>query len=144
MKLLDCLNISKADNKYDAAIRAFYAVFYIAGFIVFFAVGLEHMKLRTWILAFVCAFFGATVYGAIAKGIINFIRRDRKDSKPDALRKLLQTVFFAVATVAFIAVGVQENQTKTWLIAFVGAYGGAFIFTVIAQLIIFMTQKETR
>lgn len=142
MKLTDIFDVSKADNKYDAAIRSFYLIFYAAGFMIFVAVGLNSMTLQTWLLAFFGAVFGGTAYGTIAKMIINIVRTDRQKNKADTLIQLFYVVFFSLATVAFLAIGFQENNLKTWLIAFVGAYGAATIYSSIAKLIVTLKRKD--
>ena len=135
-------NVSKAENKYDAAIRASYIICYAAGFIIFFAVGLDSMELKTWIIAFPCCTFGATVYGTIAKMVINAIRKDKIESKADTLIKLCHIVFFAIATAAFLASGFTYGGLKYWIIAFVGSYGGAVICSAIAQVVVSFLRKD--
>lgn len=142
MKIRNIFFQNKTDNKYDTAIRSFYLLFYVGGFIVFFSVGLESMKLQTWVLAFFCSAFGATVYGTIAKMIINMIRKDKQKNKADILIKLFYIIFFSLATVAFLAISLQENNIKIWLIAFVGSYGTATIFSTIVQLIVTLARKD--
>lgn len=142
LKIRDIFNVSKADNKYDMAIRSFYLIFYAAGLIIFFAVGLNSMELQTWILAFFGAVFGATAYGTVVKMIINMVRKDRQKSKADTLINLFYVVFFSLATVAFFAIGFEHNNLKTWLIAFVGSYGAATIYSAIARLIVTLVRKD--
>ena len=142
MGIRSMLNINKADNKFDMAIRSFYLIFYTAGFIVFLAVGLNSMNIKTWILAFLCSIFGATVYGTIAKMIINMVRKDKQVDKLGILKRLFYVILFSLATVAFLAIGLEEKTIKTWIIAFVGSYGGAIIFSSIAQLIITLAKKD--
>ena len=142
MKILNNFIPNKTDNKYDNAIRSFYLLFYVGGFIIFFLVGLESMKLKTWFLAFFCSAFGATVYGTVAKMIINMIRKDKQENKADILIKLFYIIFFSLATVAFLAIGFQENNIKTWIIAFVGSYGTATIFSTITRLIVSLARKD--
>jgi len=142
MKILNILLSNKTNNKYDIAIGSFYLLFYASGFIVFFLVGLDSMKLQTWVLAFFCSAFGATVYGTLAKMIINLIRKDKQENKADILVKLFYIIFFSLATVAFLAIGLQEKNIKTWLIAFVGSYGTATIFSTIARLIVTLARKD--
>ena len=142
MKILNILLSNKTNNKYDIAIGSFYLLFYAGGFIVFFLVGLDSLKLQTWVLAFFCSAFGATVYGTLAKMIINLIRKDKQENKADILVKLFYIIFFSLATVAFLAIGLQEKNIKTWLIAFVGSYGTATIFSTIARLIVTLARKD--
>ena len=142
MKAKDIFNFNNDGNKYDMAIRTFYLIFYAAALIIFFTVGLNSMELKTWIIAFFCAAFGATVYGTIAKMIITMIRKDKQKRKADTLIKLFRIVFFSLSTVAFLAIGFQENNTKAWIIAFVGSYGASAIFSAISQLIITLAGKD--
>lgn len=134
--------ISKTDNKYDAAIRSFYLIFYAAGLIIFVAVGLSSMTLQVWLLAFFCAALGATAFGTVAKMIISMIRKDMQTRKADTLIKLFYVVFYMIATIAFLAIGFQENNVKIWIIAFVGAYGAATIYSAIARLIVTLVRKD--
>jgi len=132
----------KTDNKYDLATRIFFLLFYTAGLIVFVAVGLEYMTVQAWLLAFICSAAGATVYGIIAKLIVDLIRPDRPRSKPDILIRMFYFVFFAVATVAFLAIGFQYHTPKTWVIALIGSYGAAFIYGSIAWLVITLARHD--
>ena len=136
------LNIKSTSNKYDLATRLFFLLFYAVGVIVIVSVGLEYMTVQAWLLGLVCAAAGATVYGVIAKLIIDLVRKDRKTAKPDVLIRLFYVLFFAVATVAFLAIGFQYGNVKTWIIAFVGSYAGAFIYGSIAWLIITLARKD--
>ena len=142
MKIREIFSVSRANNKYDAAIRAFYLIFYAAGLIIFVALGLNSMELRTWVLAFFSAAIGATAYGTVVKMIINMVRKDRRESRADTLINLFYVVFFSVATIAFFAIGLQYNNLKTWLIAFVGSYGAAAIYSAIARLVVTLSRKD--
>lgn len=142
MKVQNVFSINRASNKYDAAIRAFYLVFYAAGAIIFIVTGLNSTDIRTWILAFFGAAFGATAYGTIAKMIVNMVRKDRQKSRADTLLQLIFVVFFSLATVAFMAIGLEHGNIKTWAIAFVGAYGAATVYSAIAYLIVGLVRKD--
>jgi len=142
LKMREIFNVSKADNKYDAAIRSIYMICFAAGFIIFVTVGMNAMNLQTWLLTFVCCIAGAAFYGTVAKMIINMVRKDRQRSKTDTLIQLFYVVFFAMATVAFLAIGYQEKNAKTWVVAFVGSYGAAVIYSAIARLIITLARKD--
>ena len=142
MKLQDILSFKKPDNKYDLLTRAFYLVFYVAGLIVFVSVGLEYMTPTAWVLGFVCSVLGATAYGTIAKMIVDMVRKDRERGRADILIRLFYVVFFALATVVFLTVGVPGNSAKTWIIAFIASYGAAFIYSTIARLIVNLARKD--
>ena len=144
MKIREILGLEKTGNQYDTAIRACYLLFYIIGFIVFIAVGLQYMTLTAWLLGLFGAAFGATVYGTIVRMIINMVRKDRTKSRADILIQLFYVVFFAIATVVFLALGMQYHNAKTWIIALVGSYGGAFVYSLIARLIITLVRKDKR
>ena len=134
--------IKQTDNKFDMATRTFFLLFYAIGLIVFVAVGLQYMTILAWVLGLVCSAFGATVYGLIAKSIIDLVRKDRKTAKPDVLIRLFYVLFFTIATVAFVSIGFQYGNVKTWILAFVGSYAGAFIYSSIAWLIITLVRKD--
>jgi len=136
--------MKKSVNKYDAAIRAFYLLFYAAGLVIFVAVGLAHMTAAAWLLAFVCAALGATAYGTIAKLIVGMVRSDRTESRADLLIKLFYVVFFSLATVAFLAAGIEYSGLKSWIIAFVAAYGAALVYSTIARLIVTLIRKDNQ
>ena len=93
-------------------------------------------------LAFFGAAFGATAYGTVIKMIIYLVRKDRRESRADTLINLFYVVFFSVATIAFLAIGFQYNNLKTWLIAFVGSYVAASIYSAIARLVVTLSRKD--
>jgi len=128
-------------NKYDAAVRTFYLLFCAAAVVIFISVGLRYMTAAAWLLGFICSALGAAAYGTIAKLIIGMIRRDRVKSRSDILAQLFYVVFFSAATVAFITIGMRGGSVKTWILAFVGSYGAAFIYSCIARLIIDLARK---
>jgi len=134
--------LKKTDNKYDSAIRTFYLLFLCAGLIIAVAVGVTHMTAAAWVLGSLFALLGAIVYATIAKLIIDMVRKDRTVARPDILIRLFYVVFFSLATVAFVAIGMQHRDTKTWIIAFVGSYGAAVIYSAIAHLIITLARKD--
>jgi len=142
MKLQEVFSFKKTDNKYDVVTRSFFLLFYAAGLIIFVAVGLQYMTLTAWLLGFVCAALGATAYGIIAKTIVDMVRKDRTRNCADILIRLFFVVFFALATVAFITIGLQYGTVKTWIIAFLGSYGAALIYSLIARLIITLVRKD--
>ena len=129
-------------NKYDQVTRIFFMLFYAAALIIYMAVGLQSMTAEVWVLGFFCAAGGATVYGVIVKSIIDMVRKDRQTAKPDILIRLFIVIFFAIGTVVFLSVGFQYGTAKTWVIAFIGSYGGAFIYSAIAWLIITLARKD--
>jgi len=134
--------IKPAENKYDLVTRLFFLLFYAAGLIIAVSVGLKYMTVQAWLLGLLGAAVGATAYGMVAKLIIDMVRKDRQTARPDTLIKLFHVVFLAIATVTFLAIGFQYGDAKTWVIAFVGSYGGAFIYASIARLIITLTRKD--
>ena len=69
-------------------------------------------------------------------------RKDRRESRADTLINLFYVVFFSVATVAFFAIGFQYNNLKTRLVAFVGSYGAATIYSAIARLVVTLSRKD--
>jgi len=142
MKLQEVLGFKKTGNQYDSAIRACYLLFYAAGFLIFIAVGLQHMTLKTWLLGFFGAVFGATVYGTIVKMIIGMVRKDRVKSRSDILIRLFYLVFFSIAVVVFLTLGLQYHNVKSWAIAFIGSFGAALVYSLIARLIITLARKD--
>ena len=145
MKLSDIFNVHKSDNKYDIAIRMCYIIFYSIGVIVFFAVGLKHMNLWVWLSSFVGCMLGATAYGTVAKIIITVVRKDLQDGKKvkaESVLRLSYLVIFSIATIIFVSAGIENGTVKSWLIAFVGSYGGAVIYSAIARLIITLIRKD--
>ena len=138
------ITFRQAGNKYDLATRIFFLLFYAAGLIVFVAVGLQYMTAQAWILGFVCAAAGATAYGMIAKLVIDLVRKDKPRAKADTLMRMFYFVFFALATVTFLTIGFQHNSAKTWVIAFIGSYGAAFIYGSIAWLVITLVRKDKK
>ena len=147
MKIKELLEVNKSENKYDVAIRMCWLIFCSIGFIVFFAVGLQYMVLDIWLLAFVCCVFGAIVLGVISKTLINMIRKDRqkdKKVKADLLKRLLYIFIFAMATIAFITIGIEESggDIKYWIVALVGSYGGAVIASALVRMIITFLRKD--
>jgi len=142
MKIQDALSFRRSGNKYDVAVSTLYLLFYAAGLIIFIAVGLQYMTLAAWLLGFVCAVLGATAYGTIAKLIIGLARKDRTENRADILIRLFFVVFFSLATVAFIAIGLQYGAIKTWIIAFFGSYGAALVYSLVARLIVTLARKD--
>ena len=145
MKISDFLGINKSENKYDVAIRMCYLIFYSIGIIVFFSLGLQYMKLWVWMLSFVCCTLGATANGTAAKIIITVIRNDLQDGKKvkaESVLRLSYLVIFSIATIIFVSTGIENGTVKSWLIAFVGSYGGAVIYSAIARLIITFIRKD--
>ena len=148
MKINDYLDFGKAENKYDVAIRMCYLIFGSIGFIVFFAVGLQYMVPEIWFLTFVCCVFGATVSAVLAKVFINMIRKDRqkdKKLKADLPKRFLYIFIFAMATVAFITIGIEESggDSTYWIIAFVGSYAGAIILSALVRMIFAFVRNES-
>lgn len=132
-------------NKYDAAIRTSYLIFYSIGAIIFLTVGLQRMELWIWAISFVYCLLGATAYGTVAKIIITLIRKDQKNkkkAKAKSILKLSYLVIFSIATIIFISIGIEHNDPKSWLISFIATYGGAVVYSAIARLIITLTQKN--
>ena len=145
MKISELLEVNKSDNKYDVAIRMCYLIFYSIGVIVFFSLGLQYMKLWVWVLSFVCCTLGATAYGTVAKIIITTIRKDLEDGKKvkaESALRLSYLVIFSIATIIFVATGIEGGTVKSWLISFVCSYGGAVIYSAIARLIITLIRKD--
>lgn len=145
MKLLDFLRVSKSNNKYDVAIRMGYLIFFTIGAIVFFSIGLQYMEPRIWLLTFVCCAIGATGYGTVVRIAITMIRKDLQDGKKikaELILKLLYIVFFSLATILFIAIGLEKGTAKAWLTAFVGTFGGAVIYSAIARVIVTFIRKD--
>ena len=147
MKMSDYLDFGKAENKYDVATRMCYLIFSSIAFIVFFAVGLQFMVLEIWLLAFVCCVFGAVISSVIAKVVVNLMRKDRqkdKKSKTDLIKRLLYIFIFAMATVAFVTIGLEESggDIKYWIIALVGSSGGAVICSAIVNIIFAFVNKD--
>ena len=145
MKISEFLEVNKSENKYDVAIRMCYLIFYSIGVIVFFSLGLQYMKLWVWVLAFVCCALGGTAYGTVAKIIITVIRKDLQDGKKvkaESVLRLAYLVIFSIATIIFVATGIEGGAAKSWLISFVGSYGGAVIYSALARLIVTFIRKD--
>ena len=103
------------------------------------------MKLWVWILTLVCCAFGATAYGTVAKIIITMIRKDLQEGKKvkaESVLKLSYLVIFSIATIIFVATGIENGTAKSWVIAFVASYGGAVIYSAVARLIVTILRKE--
>ena len=147
MKISDYLDFSKEENKYDVATRMCYLIFSSIGFIVFFAVGLNYMTLEIWLFTLGCCLFGSIMLGVIAKTLINMIRKDRqkdKKVKADLLKRLLYVFIFAMATIAFLTIGIEESggDIKYWIIALVGSCGGAVIASALVRMIFAFIRKD--
>ena len=146
MKISDFLGISRSENKYDVAVRMCYLIFCTIGVIVFFTLGLQYMKLWVWALSFVCCALGAAAYGTAAKIIITMIRKDMLDGKKvkaESVLRLSYIIIFCIAAIIFVSAGTENGTAKSWLISFVGSYGGAVIYSAIARLIIAFIRKDT-
>ena len=147
MKINDFSKTKRSENKYDVAIRMCYLIFSAIAVIVFVSLGLQYMKLWVWALSFVCCALGAAVYGTIAKTIITVIRRDLQFSKKVKVKSVLNLsylVIFSIATIIFVATGIEGGSAKAWLISFVCSYGGAVIYSAIAKLIATLIRKEDK
>jgi len=131
-------------NKYDTAIRCFYAIFAAIGLIVFVAVSLQYMTWQAWLFSGFGSVLGATALSLIVRSMINMFRDDQPVAKADVLIRVFYIVFFTIATVAFVSIGFQWNNTRTWIIAFVGAYAAALIYSTIARLIVTLARKDNR
>ena len=147
MKISDYLDFGRTENKYDVATRMCYLIFWSIGFIVFFAVGLNYMTTEIWLLAFGCCVFGAIVFSIISKTLINMIRKDRqkdKKVKADLVKRLLYVFIFAMATIAFLTIGIEESggDIKYWIITLVGSYGGAVIACALVRMVITFARKD--
>lgn len=129
-------------NKYDIAIRTIFFIFFVAAVIVAVSVGLAHMTATAWVFGFIGALAGALVYTTIGKIIIDMIRKDRTRRPSDNLIRLFYVVFFALATVAFLTIGLQRHNTRIWIIAFIASYGAAFIYASIGRLIVTLVRKD--
>ena len=145
MKISEFLEVNKSENKYDIAIRMCYLIFYSIGVIVLFSLGLQYMKLWVWALSFVCCALGATAYGTVAKIIITTIRKDLEDGKKvkaESVLRLSYLVIFSIATIIFVATGIEKGTVTGWLISLVGSYGGALIYSAVVRLIITFIRKD--
>lgn len=145
MKIQDYFKDNKSDNKYDVAIRMCYLIFLSIGFIVFFSVGLQYMRLWVWLLSFVCCTLGAVIYGTVAKIIITMIRKDlqsEKKIKTELILKLSYLIIFSFAVIIFVATGLEKGTAKSWIISFVGSFGGAVIYSAITRIIVTFIRKD--
>ena len=145
MKIKELLEVNKSENKYDVAIRMCYLIFYSIGVIVLFSLGLQYMKLWVWALSFVCCALGATAYGTVAKIIITTIRKDLEDGKKvkaESVLRLSYLIIFSIATIIFVATGIEKETVTGWLISLVCSYGGALIYSAVARLIITFIRKD--
>ena len=145
MKLSDIFKAGKPDNKYDTAVQMCCLIFCSAGIIVFFSLGLQYMKLWVWLLSFICCALGAAAYGTAAKIFITVIQKDLQDGKKvkaESVLKLSYLVIFSIASVIFLSAGIEGGTVKTWLLSFVGSYGGAVIYSAVVRLIIALIRKD--
>ena len=83
----------------------------------------------------------------ISKTLINMIRKDRekeKKVKADLLKRLLYLFIFAMATIAFITIGIEESggDIKYWITTLVGSYGGAVIASALVRMIFAFIRKD--
>lgn len=132
-----------AENKYDRAIKLFYLIFGVAGLMVFLIVGIINNNPQIWLFAFFGAAAGTAAWGTLTYFIVSLIRKDEPASnKYDNISWAVYVLFFIIATIAFIATGLHYANAKTWLIAFIGAYGAAAVYGTIAKVIINLIRKD--
>lgn len=131
-------------NKYDQLTKMFYLIFGVGALIIYVCVGLtSDGGWQVWLLGIIAAICGAAAWGTLAYFIISLVRKDKpKTNKYDLISRAIYILFFIVATIAFVAIGFQYGQTKTWIIAFIGAYGAATVYGTVAKLIITLIRKD--
>jgi len=130
--------------QYAAAVRNVRLICAVAATIVWVCVAVARMTVLAWVLGFVVCALGGAAYATIGTLILALVCRDRPRPRSDSVIALCTVVFFSLATVAFLAIGVQHHGVKTWVVAFVGAYGAAVIYSAIARLIVSLVRKDTR
>lgn len=129
----------KDKNVYSRLIKLFYLVFALGALVICVCVcaTAEGANWQTWLLGLIAAVCGAAAWGTLAYFIISLVRKDKpKADKYDFVSRTVYIVFFMIATIAFAAIGFQYGTLKTWIIAFIGAYGAAAVYGSIAKLII--------
>ena len=137
----------KVVNKYDRLIKLFYLVFGAGALIIYLCVcaAAEDADWRVWTLGAVAAVCGAAAWGTLTYFIISLIRKDKpKEHKYDLVSKVIYIILFIVATIAFVAIGFQYGTFKTWIIAFLGAYGAAAVYGSVAKLVITLVRKDKK